>query len=330
MGVSLQKLIVLGGIFSLGIVAGILFASQIISDGSSGKEERLNQGYQYINPLLECSLPENESSKEVRPIEDRVGLLINELLERNDAKEIGVYFRDLNNGPWFGINEDVLFTPASLLKVAVMMSYYKKAESDPSLLSQTLEAQAFALGSAEGEPTPAVAPGKKYTVEQLIESMIVGSDNNAMATLTNNNLVRMEELRRIYTDLNLSSLIRRTENGLISVRTYSSFFRILYNASYLDKRYSEKALELLTRTVFKEGLRKGVPPSVKAAHKFGIRYIPDSGVSQLHDCGVVYYPKHPYLLCIMTRGDRLDRLPPTIATISELVYNEIDKLYGNQ
>ena len=61
--------------------------------------------------------------------------------------------------------------------------------------------------------------------------------------------------------------------------------------------------------------------NIPVAHKFGERELPNA--DQLHDCGIVYVPKHPYLLCVMTRGDSLTNLTTVIAGLSEVVYNDV-------
>jgi len=45
-------------------------------------------------------------------------------------------------------------------------------------------------------------------------------------------------------------------NDSVSLKEYSSFFRILYNASYLTPSSSQFALSLLTKTDFTDGIRK--------------------------------------------------------------------------
>jgi hypothetical protein len=44
---------------------------------------------------------------------------------------------------------------------------------------------------------------------------------------------------------------------------------------------------------------------------------------QLHECGIVYFPDHPYLLGIMTRGKDYDVMLTTIRGLSRLIYNEV-------
>lgn len=55
----------------------------------------------------------------------------------------------------------------------------------------------------------------------------------------------------------------------LSVVEYSTFFRVLFNASYLSQASSEKALGYLAQSTFTAGLRAGVPAQVQIAHKFG-------------------------------------------------------------
>jgi beta-lactamase class A len=85
---------------------------------------------------------------------------------------------------------------------------------------------------------------------------------------------------------------------------------------------SDKALGLLSKTAFKEGLVAGVPKEIKVAHKFGEQK--NGTEQQFHDCGVVYYPNNPYVICIMTRGNSPDELKPIIKEISQKVYREVN------
>jgi hypothetical protein len=113
----------------------------------------------------------------------------------------------------------------------------------------------------------------------------------------------------------------------VTVRQYSSLLRVLFNASYLNADYSEKALENLGNIEFKQGLNKGVPTNILIAHKFGERELTDK-TKQLHDCGIIYYPGHPYLLCVMTRGTDYNNLSDFIGKISNTIYSQINNKYG--
>jgi len=153
--------------------------------------------------------------------------------------------------------------------------------------------------------------------------MIVYSDNNAFTFLTK--IVDPVQLDRVYSSLRLLNPRSMKDDDFLSVQTYESFFRVLYNASYVSRDSSEWALEILSKSEFRSGLVSGVPPSVKVSHKFGEKSDASEGSVQLHDCGIVYYPRHPYLLCVMSKGPNFELLDDVIAEISRIAFTEVDR-----
>ncbi|TBR22143.1 serine hydrolase [bacterium] len=203
------------------------------------------------------------------------------------------------------------------------MGLLKQAESDPSLLSRRL------LVDLPPDRTPLLIPadarveaGKVYTVEELLELVVAHSDNVALDALYTLQLRPVYD--RVFADLGLSAPPPAAPEARMRVKDYATFFRILYNASYLTREMSEKALGILARSSFRQGLPSGVPAGVPVAHKFGERTSDGGPELQLHDCGIVYHPKTPYVLCVMTRGPKLVGLLSTIRRASALAYAEVD------
>ena len=85
---------------------------------------------------------------------------------------------------------------------------------------------------------------------------------------------------------------------------------------------SEKALDLTTDAQEDNLISAGIPYEIQVAHKFGV--IEDK--KQLHDCGIVYYPDNPYMLCIMTKDMEISDSRNLIQNISKDVYESIDKI----
>ncbi|MDD5040554.1 MAG: class A beta-lactamase-related serine hydrolase [Patescibacteria group bacterium] len=310
----------------IGVVIGWFGYSALNNEGaanSRGLPVRQG-GYEFINPLLECEINAGLESIDLKSFKGTIEQEVHALLSDTAISHISVYYRDLNNGPWYGINEKENFKPASLLKVPVMIAYYKMAETDPAIFDTSLTVNPTqSTGSNTSENLTA---GANYSVQQLIEIMIVRSDNLAFEMLAGN--IGDERIQQIHRDLGLTTISSDTPEDFISVKAYASLFRILYNASYLNRDMSEKALELLSRSDFNYGLAAGVPGSIKIANKFGVVGAEGDGTKQLHDCGIIYYPNHPYLLCIMTRGGDMNKLTSAIGTISSTIFGEIEKKYG--
>lgn len=309
------------GIIVVGIIFYTLgyFSSPKSINNPLKTENRLSGNYQFINPLLECNVDSIIQDKSLTNLKNK--------LRENYSQDTSIYFRDMNNGPWFGINEKELFSPASLIKVPLMIAYLKKAEKDPSIFDKKiLNTSLYNPRTQNIQPRVTLAQNQTYTVRQLIEQMIIYSDDTSYNLL--NSEISANELLSVYDDLGVDiSLAEQNPNGnILSVKAYASFFRILFNASYLNKEMSEYALKILSQTDYKDGLNSGIPSTIQTAHKFGERQYLDTGLKQLHDCGIIYLPKKPYLLCIMTRGNNFDILKNKISNISKEIYIEISSV----
>lgn len=311
---------------SIGFVAGFFINRK---EKPHVKEEKQEYtllragGYKFTSPLLDCENFKPSILRNHVLLKNNISTYIENTLKLGKADHISFYFRSLNNGPWIGVNENDNYSPASLLKLPIMIAVLKKAESEKSLLKKQIffnkpidTAYKANIHSKNG-----IRTGHKYSVEELMEYMVIYSDNYAKDLLLQ--LIGDEYLVNVFTDLGVDLKNRDINNDFISVKEYSSFYRVLYNSSYLSRNYSEKALEILSRTEFSSGIPDKLPKNVLVSHKFGERGLADSEMKQLHDCGIVYHKDTPYLLCIMTKGNDFNNLIKVISDISEIVYNSI-------
>lgn len=306
-------------VFCAGWIACSLFFEQPVLPNQNREVREKNTTAVFTSPLLECTDYDFISNKTINELKQEVSSLLLEKEKQPEVEKIAVYFRDLNNGPWFGIGEREEFIPGSLLKVPLMISALHEAMENPSVLDREVEVGPEDGYQQEISPSNKVQPGKKYRISQLIESMIRFSDNNAADALFR--ALKAERLEQSYTDLGI--LAPKDNKYTVSVRTYASFFRILYNATYISQFYSEKALYLLANTEFNDGIVAGVPSSVIVAHKFGEREDEITKLKQLHDCGIVYLPNRPYILCVMSKGTDFKKLEDVAADISRVIYRKL-------
>lgn len=291
------------------------------------------QDLKYTNPLIVTDLIDKKQLTEYKPLEKKINDYIAQAKALGSAKDVGAYYREFIGGNWTGVNEDALFAPGSLQKVPLMVAYYKIAETAPAILNDKLPntMQGDANTAQAVKPAKTIEYGQEASVLDLLKLMIGYSDNNATNVLFNH--LDQDSLKEVFSDLNLAFNDPSAHTNSISPKQYSLFFRVLYNASYLSWAYSEQALSLLTQSDFKDGLAAGVPQGVEVAHKFGESYNQaeiKNGITpleQFHDCGVVYYPRHPYILCVMTRGEGLQPLEKVIQDISRLVYQDAESRY---
>lgn len=309
----------------MGVLLGFWLRGFVIHEDQIGPFEKIigNSEYAYINPILDSQSLSQTTQGDILILKTNLQNSIQAKISNYEVTQVSVYFRDLNNGPWLGINEQEYYSPASLLKVPIMMAAYKIAEQDDLFLSKKVQNQVSSNGIVpEITPQKQIIKGGEYSLDDLVYRMIVYSDNDAKNLL----LSQMEprNIDKIYHDLGIAipGIIQLEDN--MSVKVYASFFRVLYNASYLSNEMSNRALKILTESEFKNGIVAGLPKNVKVAHKFGEREI-TNGIKQLHDCGIVYAKKNPYLLCIMTRGHDLENMSRVIKEISQTVYTSVSE-----
>jgi beta-lactamase class A len=282
--------------------------------------------YQLVNPLLDCpNFPEGISSNKAELKSNVEGLIRNWEQGKNGVKMVAVHFRDLNNGPRFGVNTENQFIGASLMKTPVLIGFLKLQAKRPGILNEKV--LYVAKPRQPGDPVQSLAPpenqlksGVSYAVKELLEKMMVDSDNEA------SNL-----LQQAYEEVNVIQVLKemgvplliKGGDGYLTVEDYSSIFRILFNATYLDAENSNYALSLMTRSRFQGGLPDGVTSGITIAHKFGERGFGEA--RQFHHCGIVYYPKLPYLLCVMTDGTNQEKQIEAVKSISKAVFEQIRK-----
>lgn len=318
-----------------GILIGVRMEAAKARDAQSGisivKLHPANaSSYKYTAPLLGCYV--YNKSKELledTAIQKLLTDTLDAMKEEGKIDDGSAYFRGLENGSWAGVNQHASYEPASLFKVPILLAYLKKAEADPTILTQRIKLVAGGGKDSVQEipPTAATEPDGIYTIDELLKYMTVNSDNAATNALQEfKDIIDSNSFVEVMTDLGISPPIGSNKKYLITPKQYGRFFSVLYNATYLSPDMSEKALRWLASSDFNDGLRAGVPKEVAVAHKFG-----ESGTLQgnaissreLHDCGIVYIPKKPYALCVMTKGKNLNDLERTIAAVSSAVYGAV-------
>lgn len=288
---------------------------------SFGIVEIRKGGYQFISPLLDCYAVSPPGLRTLKRIEEQLNDYIQQAKASGLASQISVYYRDMSNGPWLGIGEEELYAPASLLKLPIFIACLKYAQMYPDYPFRSIVYMKPGDGVPEIVTGEYIVPGQTYMIKELMERMMIYSDNEAKNILFQT--LPQDVLNDIYLDLGISTENSSNPDEFMSVKEYASFFRILYNASYLSKEFSEYALDVMTRSAYQQGIVAGLPQGILVAHKFGERTFMETQVKQLHDCGIVYLDNHPYIICVMTRGKDFPQLQQVIGQVSKIVYETL-------
>jgi len=241
-----------------------------------------------------------------------------------------LYFEYLPNGTNIRDGDDNISQAASLMKTPIVMDLYKLAELGMINLDQPVTVTQDEISTdPEFGNTTGLKPGDKITLRHAAEITLHNSDNTAFAVIGNS----IRPLLKNNTDSVQNLDITFSTNGnkpgneqvLISSRSYSSILKCLYYSCFNSPQDSTTMINFLSDSSDSHRLMAGVEGSgVRVAHKVG-----SSPVSQ-SDCGIIYYPKRPYLVCLMLfnipSGTNVDQY---FEQVSQTIYDYVASIGDN-
>lgn len=295
----------------MGNIGWVVRARQKGNDGVTPNLASLQKQYSYLSADVLTDNPNDILINFVplrKTLQDRFSTI--------GSTKQSFYFEYLPDGTSIRIGADQQLTAASLIKVPLAMNLFKAAELHRIDLDKPMAVTQSELDNAYGSLWQR-GPGFNLTLRQAAQYALEESDNTATHFIFDHmqNVLSYEEqsLARLDVDQNV-------DNGqaVITARGYSSVLKSLYFSSYLEKKDSQEMLGYLTKSAETERLAKQLPSSVKVAHKNGVYNTDDNWAES--DCGVVYVPRRPYILCVMV-GLPQDQANKFIADVSKDVYD---------
>jgi beta-lactamase class A len=229
----------------------------------------------------------------INPLREKV----KEMVKDFGQGSVSIYIEYINTGANISINPDIYIWPASLTKIPLAMAVMKKVEKREWSLSNELvliKGDANNMSGDSENPLSEYPVGTRFTIEKLLEELIVNSDNTAYYILLRN--LHEDDLAEVIRSLGMEFLF--TKEGKMSAKEYSRILRALYSASFLNREDSQKVLELMNKSKFKEFLSSGLDDSVIFSHKYG----EDDILNIYSDSGIVYLENRPYIISVMVQG----------------------------
>lgn len=313
------------------VVSGFALSRLVQPDGtnealttSSGNDCNITVKRGQMNLLRPLMFVDNPNpSERLSPVKQNLAKIIQEQKEKGNITSASVFLRDFNTLNWIEINDEESYTPASLFKVPFMMVYLKMSEKNPGLLNKKINYPApYEDVSSPQFDDSYITPGKSYTVRELIEAMIIHSDNHAAYLLAEQ--VDETILADLFSSVGLTAPRANSVNTSIRASQYSYFFRILLNGAYLTQENCNYAMSLLTKTTFHQGFSAGLPQDVLMAHKFGEGG--NQNMKELHETGIIYMDNRPYLLTVMSKGRDMKTLASFLQQMSSATYQGMQQL----
>lgn len=275
--------------------------------------DNFRQEYPLLDPMRFFAEPRDLLTT-VQPVREE----LRAIFEKEWLDSTSLYFEYINTGANISINPDVRILPASLIKVPLAMAVMKKIErGDWELYNELImmkEDRDAEWGDVYKHPI-----GTPITVQNLIEEMLLHSDNTAYRILYRN--LSLDEVRDVFISLGLDDFF--DQEWKVTAKEYTRLIRSLYTANYLTPEHSQLLLDILSRTEYDDYLGQGIPDHVWFAHKIW----ENESKTVILDAGLVYIGNRVYLISMaidyeqewITRGKALE----IFEGVSSLVYNYI-------
>ncbi len=252
-------------------------------------------------------------------------------LHRADATFDGVagfQFIDLTSGEKIGLNADSIFPTASVIKVPVLIEFFRQAEKKPGMLAErraiTTKNQTAGSGILKilGDGTSALA------LEDLARLMINLSDNTASNIVIEevgianvNNLIASLGLRQMKLArrmMDFAAQARGEDNVSSPADGAAIMARIARCDLPLSKESCAKVRQFLETPQDAHPAKDPIPHNIPIAFKWGS----NEGVATVW--AIVNQPGQPYVMSIMTAhgGDS----GPTIRALSAAAWTYYSRL----
>ncbi len=286
---------------------------------ASNAQEALQERFPYLSKRIFAN---NQNDVIINFIPLRQAM--NEYIETQGGK-VGAYFEYLPSGTSIGANDKKEVRLASLSKVPLAMSIFKKVELGKMSLDDTLVIKKEHLDDKFGTLWKK-GEGSRLTILEFVEHALQESDNTAYNVLFD--ALTSKEVNEVYDGLDIP-VIQEGNQILASPKNYSSIFRSLYLSSFLTEESSNRILDILSHTAFRDKIPAGIPEEVKIAHKIGVFQEQDLHENTFIDCGIVYVPNRPYILCLFVQ-DTEEKVLEHMSIISKMVYGYIIRVKGGR
>lgn len=217
--------------------------------------------------------------------------------------EVALVIKDFNTGLEIALNDNRLLPSASLVKVPIMAACFYASAEGRLKLSEVMRLEKAHKVSGSGM-LKQESPGKKYTIEKLIELMIAESDNTAANMLIErlgieylNDCFKRIGLKNTNLSREMMDFKSRKEGieNYTTARDIAFLLEKMYYGRLVNEPVSKKCLRVLADQKVKDRIPKKLPAETVVAHKTGL----EKGVC--HDAGIVYTSKGNFLICVLTK-----------------------------
>ncbi len=248
---------------------------------------------------------------------------------------ISYYFQDLDSPDSVSFEPERSWIPASTIKAYLTVEAYRQRNLGLINFNQmiTIVPKNVVPTELETDDFPKLREGTKVSIKQLVEAMIIQSDNTAYNTLldildrrsVNNSLAQLGLTETVVGEkLNLDAAqyeqdltVPGRQPNTTTAKDYATLFGLLYKKQIQS---SDDILEVFKRQKINNMIPRLLPPDVVIAHKTG------EWSSIYHDGGIIYRPNQPFIFVTFTNSND----PTVIAKLARVAYFQTADSVGKE
>ncbi len=241
----------------------------------------------------------------------------------------GVYVQDVNGGFGYGVNPDETFFGASVMKIPLIVTVFRKIDEGEISLDDSVETEpgdwAGGAGWLQWEE-----PGKPHLVKDYLWMMMTQSDNvatNAMLRLVGG----PEYVNEVAEDLGASDtfLYQKVTSERAAVleldntttpRDMATILGKIASGTAASRESCQKIIEIMSQNELQSSIKDGLPKDVEAAKKGGWLY------KVYDEAGIVWHEDRPYVIAIFSKhgSEDVEVGKALLRGISKAVYKAQD------
>ena len=213
---------------------------------------------------------------------------------------VGISLKDLSSGETFSLNGNMLFHPASVIKIPVMVEAFRQVDKGILSLDDqlTLKQSNKIPGSGSLQYSK---NGSRFSILRLIDLMITDSDNTATHMLVERlgmgNINYCMKRYGIYKTVIKDPTMLVKEEGKHNLTCPDDMIRLLdkmYKGQLVTPQASEKMLAIMKAQRHKWGLARFLPNVVIANKTGSLDFV-------RNDVGIVLDHDKPYIISIFSK-----------------------------
>lgn len=237
---------------------------------------------------------------------------VKEIVDRQKGN-YSVYYVNFYSGNTFGINENQIFTGASINKIPIIAVLYHLANQGKINLNEKVsiqenDIQDYGTGILRYEK-----PGSVYSLRTLARLTLEKSDNTAAHILGGK--IGIDTIQKTINSWGLKQT--SMNNNTTSLSDMYTLFKKIYKNEIANISLTKEMLDFLKDTDIEDRLPLLLPKDISVYHKTG------DAIGNIHDVGIIEKDNNVVFLGIMTSdiGELENETKNAIAQIAKTVYD---------